>query len=134
MKRKKTIILLFLLLLALGVVAFISLSDQSGFVGNRTATPDSYCLEMERMTGEDRHTLQLKAGDILQIQFEAVKGSVYLELKSPGGTTLYAGNGKEVTGFTVNISESGTYSVYVEAHHAKGTVHIQQRAEKRDAS
>ena len=33
--------------------------------------------------------LQLKAGDILQIQFEAVKGSVYLELKSPGGTTLY---------------------------------------------
>ena len=49
------------------------------------------------------------------------------------GNILYAGNGKGVSDFTVNISESGTYSIYVKAHHAKGTVHIQQKGEKKDA-
>ena len=38
-----------------------------------------------------------------------------------------------MTEFSVNISESGTYSIYVEAHHAKGTVYIQQKGEKKDA-
>ena len=33
---------------------------------------------------------------------------------------------KGVSEFTVNIIESGTYSIYVKAHRAKGTVYIQQ--------
>ena len=37
---------------------------------------------------------------------------------------------KGVTEFTVNSPESGTYSILVEAHHAKGTVSIQQKVEK----
>ena len=37
-----------------------------------------------------------------------------------------AGNGKSVTEFTINILESGTYSIYVKVHHAKGTVYIQR--------
>ena len=45
----------------------------------------------------------------------------------------HAGNGKGVSEFTVSISQSGTYSIYVEAHHAKGTVYIQQKGEKKDA-
>ena len=46
---------------------------------------------------------------------------------------IYAGNGRGVSDFTVNISESGVYSIIVEAHHAKGRVHIQQKGEKKDA-
>ena len=49
-----------------------------------------------------------------------------MEIMEPDKNTLYAGNGKGVTEFSINISESGTYSIYVEAHRAKGTVHIQQ--------
>ena len=45
----------------------------------------------------------------------------------------YAGNARGVSDFTVNISESGVYSIIVEAHHAKGRVHIQQKGEKKDA-
>lgn len=51
---------------------------------------------------------------------------IYMEIKEPDESSLYAGNGKGVSEFTVNIPESGTYSIYVEAHHAKGTVYIQR--------
>ena len=56
-----------------------------------------------------------------------------MEIKEPDESSLYAGNGKGVSEFTVNIPESGTYSIYVEARHAKGTVYIQQKGEKKDA-
>lgn len=50
-------------------------------------------------------------------------------------SSLYAGNGKGVSEFTVNIPESGTYSIYVEVHHAKGTVYIQRiKVEKQEDS
>lgn len=85
------------------------------------------------MTGTDRFTMELCAGDTLAIQFETTKGSIYMEIKEPDESSLYAGNGKEVSEFTVNIIESGTYSIYVKAHRAKGTVYIQQKGEKKDA-
>ena len=48
-----------------------------------------------------------------------------MEIKAPDGTTIYCGNGKETMDFTVNIPESGVYTVVVEARRAKGTIHIQ---------
>ena len=49
---------------------------------------------------------------------------MYAQIKAPDGTSLYRGNGKETTSFTVNIRETGVYTVAVEARHAKGTLHI----------
>ncbi|MDD6440737.1 MAG: PPC domain-containing protein, partial [bacterium] len=86
---------------------------------------DSYLLDMEWMSGTDLHTLDLQTGDVLQIQFETVKGSLCMEIKAPNGTTIYRGNGKETTDFTVTIPESGVYSVVACARHAKGTICIQ---------
>ena len=77
------------------------------------------------MNGTDLHTLELHEGDVLQIQFETVKGSLYMEIKAPDGTTIYRGNGKETTEFTLNIRESGVYTIVVQARHAKGTIHVQ---------
>ena len=58
-----------------------------------------------------------------------------MEIKEPDESSLYAGNGKGVSESTVNISQSGTYSIYVEAHHAKGTVYIQRiKVEKQEDS
>ena len=48
-----------------------------------------------------------------------------LDIEKMNGTTIYRGNGKETTDFTVNIPESGVYTVVVEARHAKGIIHIQ---------
>ena len=54
-------------------------------------------------------------------------------LPLPYESSLYAGNGKGVSEFTVNIPESGTYPIYVKAHHAKGTVYNSAEGEKKDA-
>lgn len=128
-KSKKAVLLVLTLLFLAGVAAFLFFYNQEGFTGNRIKNPDAYLLDIERMNGTDLHTLELHEGDVLQIQFETVKGSLYMEIKAPDGTTIYRGNGKETTDFTVNIRESGVYTIVVEARHARGTIHIQLEEE-----
>ena len=128
-KRNKTVwIALFLLILA-GVAAFLFSYNQEGFTGSRVKNPDEYLLDIEKMNGTDLHTLELHEGDALQIEFETEKGELYMEIKSPDGTAVYRGNGKETTAFTVNIRESGVYTIIVEARHAKGTIQIELQEE-----
>ena len=125
MNRKVLTISLFLLWI-MGFTVFLTACSRNCFVGNRVAEEGFYRLDVDYMTGTDRLTMEIQANNTLSVQFETVKGSIYMEIKDQDENTLYAGNGKGVTEFSVNISESGTYSIYVEAHHAKGTVHIQQ--------
>ena len=125
MTKCKKLIPAGLSLLLLGAAVFLFCYNQEGFTGSRIKNPDAYLLDIERMNGTDLHTLELHGGDALQIRFETVKGSLYMEIKAPDGTALYRGNGKEITDFTVNIPESGVYTIVVEARHAKGTIHLQ---------
>ena len=124
--KQKLLTITLLILCILGLAVFLTACGRDCFVGSRTAEAGSYRLDIDRMTGTDRFTMELSAGDTLAVQFETVKGSIYMEIKEPDESSIYAGNGKGVREFTVNILESGTYSIYVEAHHAKGTVYIQQ--------
>ena len=117
----------------LGIAVLLTACGRTCFVGSRTADADTYRLDIDYMTGTDCGAMELTANDTLAVSFETVRGSIYMEIEAPDKTTLYSGNGKDVTEFTVNASESGTYSIYVEAHHAKGRVHIQQKGEKKDA-
>ncbi|MGN0293618.1 MAG: hypothetical protein ACI4D3_06395 [Lachnospiraceae bacterium] len=126
MSKKRILIVLPLLVLA-GIAVFLFCSDQESFSGSRVKNPDAYLLDIEKMNGTDLHTLELCEGDVLQIQFETEKGDLYMEIKAPDGTSLYRGNGKETTEFTVSIKESGVYTIVVEARHAKGTIQIQLR-------
>ena len=128
-KRNKVVFIALLLLLLAGIAAFLFCYNQEGFTGSRVKNPDAYLLDIEKMNGTDLHTLELSRGDVLQIQFKTVKESLYMEIKAPDGTTIYRGNGKETTDFTVNIRESGVYTIVVEARHAKGTIHIQLEEE-----
>lgn len=123
-KRNKTVLIVLFLLLLAGLAVFLFCYNQEGFAGSRVKNPDEYLLDIEKMNGTDLHTLELHEGDVLQIEFEAEKGELYMEIKAPDGTAVYRGNGKETTDFTVNIRESGVYTVVVEARHAKGTIHI----------
>lgn len=128
-KRNKTVLIVLTLLILAGVAAFLLCTNQEGFTGSRVKNPDAYLLDIEKMNGTDIHTLELQEGDILQIQFETVKGSLYMEIKAPDGTAVYRGNRKETTDFTVNIRESGVYTVVVEARYAKGIIHVQLEEE-----
>ena len=124
--KQKSLTITLLILCILGLAVFLTACGRDCFVGSRTAEAGSYRLDIDSMTGTDRFTMELRAGDTLAVQFETVKGSIYMEIKEPDESSLYAGNGKGVSEFTVNILESGTYFIYVEAHRAKGTVYIQQ--------
>ena len=131
MKRwSKAVFIALPLLILAGVAVFLLCTNQEGFIGSRVKNPDEYLLDIEKMNGTDLHTLELREGDALQIQFETEKGELYMEIKSPDGTAVYRGNGKETTDFTVNIRESGVYTIVVEARHAKGTIHIQLEEER----
>ena len=45
-----------------------------------------------------------------------------MEITAPDGTILYAGNGEETTEFEINLSQTGAYTVTVEARHASEMV------------
>ena len=125
MKDRKQFFLIGLSLLFLaGAAVFLFCSNQENFTGSRIKNPDAYLLDIDRMNGTDLHTLELHEGDSLQIRLKTEKGALYMEIKAPDGTAIYQGNGKETTDFTVNIPESGVYTVVVEARQAKGTIHI----------
>ena len=128
-KRNKAVFIALPLLILAGIAAFLFCNNQEGFTGSRVKNPDAYSLDIQRMNGTDLHTLELQKGDVLQVRFETVKGELYMEIKAPDGTSVYRGNGKETTDFTVNIPESGVYTVVVEARSAKGTIHIKLKEE-----
>ena len=128
-KSKSAILTGLSLLLLAGAAVFLFCCKQEGFTGSRVKNPDAYFLDIEKMNGTDLHTLELHEGDVLQIQFETVKGEMYMEIKAPDGTAVYRGNGKETTDFTINIGGGGVYTVVVEARRAKGTIHIQLKEE-----
>ena len=113
------------LLVLAGIAVLPFCSNQGSFSGSRVKNPDAYLLDIEKMNGTDLHTLELCEGDVLQIQFEIEKGDLYMEIKAPDGAAVYRGIGKETTAFTVNIRESGVYTVVVEPRRAKGTIRIQ---------
>ena len=125
MKRwSKAVFIALPLLILAGVAIFLFCYNQEGFTGSRVKNPDEYLLDIEKMNGTDLHTLELRQGDVLHIQFETEKGALYMEIKAPDGSAVYRGNGKEATDFTVNIRENGVYTIVVEARRAKGTIHI----------
>ena len=123
--RRKSIVV-FLLLLGLSVLLISC--NQTKFNGDRVANPDFYRLDIEQMSGTDTHTMELNAGDTLTIHFETERGKLYMEIKAPDDTLVYTGNGEEATDFTVNISESGEYSIRVKAKGARGKISIQRIA------
>ena len=97
---------------------FLSSSNRENFNGSRVKNPDAYFLDIQKMNGTDLHTLELCEGDVLQIEFKTEKGSLYMEIKAPDGTSLYRGNGKETTEFA---SEESYESIHYDLHHHRST-------------
>ena len=130
MKTKRIIrILTILSCVAAAILLIVALhlfrSNHVGSPGWRLLkTQDSYTLDSQQMNGADSHTLNLTAGDVLQVTFETQKGSLHMEITAPDGTMIYAGNGEEVAEFEINIQETGSYTVTVEARHAEGRIHV----------
>ena len=50
-----------------------------------------------------------------------------MKMTAPDGNALYDGNGKAVASFTLQIPESGAYSIWVEGRRTQGTIRIQRK-------
>ena len=123
--KQKIVILALLVVFAAGIAEFTLVYDRAVFDGSRIANSDSYRLDIARMTGSDRHTLEMNAGDTLQVQFETQSGSLHMKINAADATLLYAGSGKDATSFALNVREGGAYTVAIEARRAKGSIYIQ---------
>lgn len=121
---KKWVLPIIISVICAAAGAFALLFFVPVFEGNVIRNADVYELDIKTMTGTDRHTMQLKEGDILQVQFETVKGTLHMEIKSPDGTVVYSGNGKETKSFSLKIQEDGVYTISVKARRAKGKIHV----------
>lgn len=120
MKKQKFfgIILAFCVLLTLAGCATTSTFD-----GSRVKNADSYQLDIKTMNSTDTHTLELKQGDILKIQFETENGNLSMKITAPDGTELYQGDGT-VKEFIVEAPMDGAYPIVVVGQKAKGSIHI----------
>ena len=98
-------------------------ASSSAFDGSSAKSADSYHLDVKTMNGTDTHTLELKQGDTLKIQFEVAKGSLEMKITSPDGTSLYQGDGT-VAEFTVEAPVDGLYAIVVVGQKAKGRIHV----------
>ena len=76
----------------------------------------SVLVKKEKTAFTVNHRLVLGTRPIFN---NAPEAHMHMEISAPDGSCLYVGNGKGVTEFTVNISESGTYSITVRS----GDVH-----------
>ena len=127
--KKRTMVfgVLAALLLAAGT-AFLIFRDPSHFTGSVTKEPNAYRLDAQYMNGIDAHTMALNAGDVLAVHIETEKGALHLDIQAPDGGALYSGNGQNAKDFTVNIAESGSYTVTVKARSATGSIRIQAKS------
>ena len=98
-------------------------ASNSAFDGSSAKNADSYHLDVKTMNGTDTHTLELKQGDTLKIQFETEKGSLEMKITAPDGAALYQGDGT-VTEFTVEAPMDGAYEIVVVGQKAKGSIHV----------
>ena len=127
MKKTKRFTVIFCItvaILLIGALHIFRLNHDDSLGWRLLKTQDSYTLYIQQMNGADCHTLNLTAGDVLRVEFETEKGSLHMEITAPDGTIIYAGNGEETTEFDINLSETGAYTVTVEARHAKGKINI----------
>ena len=98
-------------------------ASNSAFDGSSAKNADSYHLDVKTMNGTDTHTLELKQGDTLKIQFETEKGSLEMKITAPDGAALYQGDGT-VTEFSVTAPLDGPYAIVIVGQQAKGNIYI----------
>ena len=75
--KQKSLTIALLTLCLMGLAACLTSCDSRCFIGNCSVAPDAFRLDIDRMTGTDRFTMELSAGDMLAVQFETAK--VYIQ-------------------------------------------------------
>ena len=103
---------------------FFSCAMKAEFDGSSLKNRDSFLLDFRYMDGSDHHVLELEEGDILHVQLIKEQGSIRLRIEAPDGSEAYSGNGEAASEFLLEIRQSGSYAIYADGKHAKGSIHV----------
>ena len=121
-KRRIVIISVIGVLIILGALVFLTIrSEYPTFVGSRIKNPDAYLLTYDKMNGTDSHDMELQSGDVLEVYLDPLGGTMDVKVGMEGCEPIYQANGASKGEFELNITESGTYTISIEAKRAKGT-------------
>lgn len=118
---KKYIIALVSVIVVLFLAVFLFYENVNIFKGNRVKNPNSYTMEFQSMNQKDSHVMALKAEDVLDIEYEILKGRVDLTIGIDGEKPIYKGTKLEAGSFQVIIPADGDYRITIKAKHAAGT-------------
>lgn len=126
MKRTRVnLLIVIVVILAAAAAVWFFVFNRAYYRGGIVQKPDAYMLDIEKMNCTESHSLELEKGDVLQVHFETVKGSLKMQISDPDGEILYSGDGKADTDFSVTVQKSGTHQIVVKGRRAKGTIHVQ---------
>ncbi len=130
MRRYFIVAMGLLALAALAVLLFGVAGRKVGFEGSQVKGPDSYVLEFKEMNQEDSHTLALREGDALKVEFAIDRGDVDLIIGIPGEEAIYRGNGITSGSFVLTAPKEGEYRVTVRGQGAAGAVKVVLQGEE----
>lgn len=126
MNKKKLIILATIVLIVISIFLVVY-NNKKVFIGSKLKEVNKYVLNIEKMNGNDTHTLNLCKNDRLKVYFTTIKGYLKLSIKGSDNNIIYEGDGEQAQDFIINIEKDGIYTISVEARYAEGKIYIQKK-------
>lgn len=118
----------FFVCIAAALVMLLSACEMKVNVGVTTMrSDDKWTMTYALFNSSKEENFYAESGDVFVIKTENSEGKIYLTIKMKNSDPVYEGN-IESDEFTVNITESGRYTVRVEGEKAKGKFEIEKRS------
>ena len=102
------------------------------FNGSRVMNEDRFEMKYDAFNGTIAHVLELRSGDVLDVEISSGAGSVDAVVRLEGGASIYRGVDIPDSRFELLISESGRYEIAVTGNGARGCVRFQRADESPD--
>lgn len=118
----------FFVCIAAALVMLLSACEMNVNVGVTTMrNDDRWTMTYALFNSSKEENFYAESGDVFVIKTENSEGKIYLTVKMKNSDPVYEGN-IESGEFTVNVTESGRYTVRVEGEKAKGKFEIEKRS------
>ena len=118
----------FFVCIAAALVMLLSACEMNVNVGVTTMrNDDRWTMTYALFNSSKEENFYAESGDVFVIKTENSEGKIYLTVKMKNSDPVYEGN-IESGEFTVNVTESGRYTVRVEGEKAKGKFEIAKRS------
>ena len=118
----------FFVCIAAALVMLLSACEMNVNVGVTTMrSDDKWTMTYALFNSSKEENFYAESGDVFVIKTENSEGEICLTVKMKNSDPIYQGNIKSDE-FTVNITESGRYTVRVEGEKAKGKFETEKRS------